>query len=179
MDALISDSYRQQNALLHREKKWGGSAYKQFDNFFPFIVRMKAQTVLDYGCGKRSIRKTFMKKHIPVLLREYDPAVSILAKLPREADVVLCIDVLEHIEPEHLDAVLAHVFALTRRGAYLVIATRPASAILPDGRNAHLIVENADWWLDKLSKYTWKVDHHEEQLRSDGTPHELRVWLVR
>jgi hypothetical protein len=37
--------------------------------------------------------------------------------------------------------------------AYIVIATRPAKNILPDGRNPHLIIEGKEWWREKLSKY--------------------------
>jgi hypothetical protein len=37
-----------------------------------------------------------------------------------------------------------------------VIATRPAKKHLPDGRNAHLIVQDSDWWLGQLEK-RWTV----------------------
>ena len=37
------------------------------------------------------------------------------------------------------------------KSAWLIIACYPAKKILPDGRNAHLIVENPTWWLDKIS----------------------------
>jgi hypothetical protein len=46
--------------------------------------------------------------------------------------------------------VLAHLAALAGKALYLVIATRPANAVLPDGRNAHLLVRSADWWLERL-----------------------------
>jgi len=52
---------------------------------------------------------------------------------------------LEHVEPDRLGNVLDHIRRLSGKGCYIVIATRPAAAILPDGRNAHLIVKDADW----------------------------------
>jgi hypothetical protein len=64
--------------------------------------------------------------------------------------MVACIDVLEHIEPECLDNVLDHIASLTEAVAFLSIHTGPALKKLPDGRNAHLIQEPAEWWLPKL-----------------------------
>jgi hypothetical protein len=42
---------------------------------------------------------------------------------------------------------------------------------LPDGRNAHLIVEPADWWLTELRRIGWSVEG------AQATGKELRVWL--
>ena len=36
---------------------------------------------------------------------------------------------------------------------YLVIDLLPAVKNLPDGRNAHIMLESSGWWLDKLSKF--------------------------
>jgi hypothetical protein len=63
---------------------------------------------------------------------------------------VVCTDVLEHIEPELIDNVLDHLKDLTRKVAFLAIATRPARKNLADGRNAHLIIQPSSWWLAKL-----------------------------
>jgi len=41
--------------------------------------------------------------------------------------------------------------------AFLVIATRPAAKKLADGRNAHLIVEPASWWLPRLTSH-WRTE---------------------
>ena len=58
-----------------------------------------------------------------------------------------CTDVLEHIEPECLEHVLDDLQRLTRKVAFLNIATRPAKKILADGRNAHLIQQQLPFWL--------------------------------
>jgi hypothetical protein len=47
--------------------------------------------------------------------------------------------------------VLDHIGRLAGKAAYLVISTRDANATLPDGRNAHLIVRPAPWWIDVCS----------------------------
>lgn len=65
--------------------------------------------------------------------------------------MVVCTDVLEHIEPEYLEAVLDDIQRLSKKAAVVVVATREAMKSLPDGRNTHLIVEPYTWWLPKLT----------------------------
>jgi hypothetical protein len=94
--------------------------------------------------------------------------------LPKPSDILVCTDVLEHIEPTLLDNVLDHIERLTREVALLVISCRPANAVLPDGRNAHLIIETPDWWLEKLlARGTWAV------LKSNQSDKHLYVELRR
>jgi hypothetical protein len=70
--------------------------------------------------------------------------------VPDPADIVACTDVLEHIEPECLEDVLADLRRVTKKMGFFTIATRPAKKFLSDGRNAHLIQQDARWWLEKL-----------------------------
>ena len=105
--------------------------------------------VLDYGCGKQLLAASCPELKI----RGYDPAFPELAALAEPADLVMCTDVLEHIEPELLDNVFADLKRVTKKYGFFVIATRPAKKILADGRNAHLIQESMEWWLLKLSRY--------------------------
>lgn len=81
----------------------------------------------------------------------YDPAFPEYGD-PRPAELVCCIDVLEHIEPEYLDAVMEGLHKITYKLGFFSIATAPAKKILSDGRNAHLIQKPAAWWLPVLSK---------------------------
>ena len=67
--------------------------------------------------------------------------------------MVVCTDVLEHIEPELLDNVLSHMSKCMLKCGYLVISNVEALTILDDGRNAHLIIEDKEWWKTKLSEY--------------------------
>ena len=112
--------------------------------------------VLDYGCGQgtlvASIRRAF--PDIPGLTYvEYDPAIEVKSAEPRPADVVFCGDVMEHIEPECIDAVLKHIHSLAKSLAILVISLVPAQKNLPDGRNAHICLHKQDWWLSWVRKY--------------------------
>ncbi len=86
----------------------------------------------------------------------YDPAIEGLDDEPEPADLVVCGDVLEHIEPECLDAVLDDLKRCTVKAIFLTVATRPAKKTLSDGRNAHLIQQPAEWWLPKIMQ-RWEL----------------------
>lgn len=80
----------------------------------------------------------------------YDPGVPDLADSPPPAQMVVCIDVLEHIEPSCIDDVLDHLEDVTKEILFATIHTAPAGKVLPDGRNAHLIQKPSEWWLPKI-----------------------------
>jgi hypothetical protein len=67
-------------------------------------------------------------------------------------DLLINIDVLEHIPEEDLDEVVGHMASLCRN-AIIVIDTRPAKRILPDGKNAHCTLHTHKWWQGFLSKF--------------------------
>lgn len=85
--------------------------------------------------------------------------------LPEPADGVVCLDVLEHIEPEFLDGVLEHIRDLAIKCAFFAVSTVPSSRTLGDGRNAHLIIEPKEWWLKVL---TLKYDIADTKDVEDG-----------
>ena len=68
----------------------------------------------------------------------FDPAFPEYGD-PQPADLVCCIDVLEHIEPEFLDSVIAELARITIKLGFFTIATGPATKTRADGGNAHLI----------------------------------------
>jgi len=105
-------------------------------------------TVLDYGCGQG-----YLKSLLPEYdVREYDPGIEGKDVRPSPADIVVCSDVLEHVEPASIDNVISDLRNLTSVLAVMVIATKPSSKIMADGRQAHLIVENAAWWRVRLEE---------------------------
>ena len=55
-------------------------------------------------------------------VRNYDPCIPEYATPPSPAELVVCTDVLEHIEPDKLDAVLNDIIRLSSKGAFLVAA---------------------------------------------------------
>lgn len=159
MTQLISDDYRRQNQTLHVERTlYGAGGHRWAKQVATIMVTHGLTSVLDYGCGKATLLpavRAIMAGNGRQTggLHAYDPAVPGRMEAPPPCQLVACTDVLEHIEPDCLDAVLAHLADLTLARCFAVIATRPAKKILPDGRNAHLIVKPPAWWLAKLRDY--------------------------
>jgi hypothetical protein len=128
---------------------------------------LQAKTVLDYGSGKGTLKSalldgrwsaTMMQHGLPYEVFEYDPAIAGKTEKPASADLVVCGDVLEHIEPDCLEDVLDDLRNIAQKAVFLVVATRPAKKVLSDGRNAHLIVERSWWWLPKILS-RWELKH--------------------
>lgn len=114
------------------------------------VNRLQVSHLLDYGCGSLCNLAKHLKVDHKVTYQAYDPAVPHLAQAPMPAEMVACIDVLEHIEPPFLESVLDDLARVTQGVAFLSIHTGPAVKVLSDGRNAHLIQERMPWWLPKI-----------------------------
>ncbi len=147
---LISESYRLEQKKLHDTGKYGtmGAQYAPF--ITKVIDRLQVDHLLDYGCGSNiGLYKNIAPNH-KVTYQAYDPCVEEYSDPPVPAQMVCCIDVLEHIEPELLDNVLDDLQRLTEVLIFCTIFTGPAQKLLSDGRNAHLTQEPMEWWLQKL-----------------------------
>lgn len=145
---VISASYRDLNRQLHQSNvAYGVGGGKHAKVVTNLIEKCGIKSVLDYGCGKG-----YLAKAIPFPIWEYDPAIPGKDESPRPADLVVCTDVLEHIEPDHLGAVLNDLKRVTKTVGYFTIHTGPARKTLPDGRNTHLIQQPKAWWHRTLKK---------------------------
>lgn len=156
---LITPEYLALNAELHaRSSSYGTSGHKWADKVHSLAHQCGAMTVLDYGCGRGTLGAALRDKYPEWagIFLEYDPAIPGKDEKPPRTDLVVCGDVLEHIEPDCLYAVLDDIRGLARKAVFLVVATVPAVKVLADGRNAHLIVESIEWWLPKLMM-RWRV----------------------
>lgn len=143
---LITDEYKELNEKLHESNKhYGAGGHKWATQLVGLAKMVGTQDILDYGCGKSTLAQ-----NLPFKIQQYDPCIPKYASEPEPADIVICTDVLEHIEPECVVDVLVHISKLTKKLAFLVIANRPAKKVLEDGRNAHLIQENEVWWLERI-----------------------------
>lgn len=141
---LISEHYRDQNAQLHKLRSdYGSNGHRYASQIRELAQAMGTQDILDYGAGKQTLSDALVGLNV----KSYDPAFPEISSLPEPADLVVCGDVLEHIEPEYLDAVLDDLQRVTKKCLFATIATRPAAKTLPDGRNTHLIQQDLRWWL--------------------------------
>jgi hypothetical protein len=143
----ITPEYLEQNRRLHEVGNYGLSGQRWTPTVLNVCNVVGSRDILDYGCGQRTLERT-----LGFPIRNYDPCIPGLDAAPEPADVVVCTDVLEHVEPDCLDDVLDDLARVTRRIAFIVIANRPAKKTLPDGRNAHLIQQPASWWMPRLEK---------------------------
>lgn len=175
---LISETYRKQQEHLHATTNYGTASIQYAPLVAQIIDRMGISHLLDYGSGAKCnlARELFDpgKQHRPKLehltpgekfkYQAYDAGVPNLAGLPIPAQMVCCIDVLEHIEPECLDEVLDHLCEMTEAVAFLTIHTGPAAKFLPDGRNAHINQQPMSYWLPKLWE---RFDLHSVQVTGE------------
>lgn len=154
----ISDEYRALNAALHETKaSFGTSGAIYVDKIIEVCNQLQVKTFLDYGCGKGLFKAAMSAKAPQYTVYEYDPAIPGKEHCLERADVVICNDVLEHIEPEHLDNVLAHIKSIAETACIFLIDHLPARKFLADGRNAHLILKPFAWWRGKLDAYFFHV----------------------
>jgi hypothetical protein len=146
----ISPEYRVQQEHLHATTNYGTASIKYAALVTQIIDKLEVTHLLDYGCGAKMNLARHIKPATKLVYQGYDPCVPELAAAPVPAQLVCCIDVLEHIELEYLDNVLDHIHSLTEAVAFLTVHMGPAAKVLPDGRNAHIIQKPMDWWLPKL-----------------------------
>lgn len=114
------------------------------------VNRLGVTHLLDYGCGENVTLAKNLKLNAKLTYQAYDPCVERFSAPPLPAELVCCLDVLEHIEPDLLDNVLDDLTRLCEGVMFLSVCTKAALKVLPDGRNAHLIIEPIQWWLPRV-----------------------------
>lgn len=166
---LITPDYVRENARLHQvDARYGAEGY-----LWAYLVAGIAKienctTILDYGCGKGTLAKAMNGAGIPVA--EYDPAIPGKDTSPDPADLVVALDVLEHIEVDCVGDVIDDLARLATKKLFVVISTKPSKRLMADGRDTHLSLHDDDWWMQKFSVHKFKV------LRVWNTG--LRLWVA-
>lgn len=145
---LISDEMRKLNSQLHQDNPYYGSGGSKYAETVIAMKTAEINSILDYGCGKGQLAKS-----LPFPIWQYDPAIPEHSEPPRPSDLVICTDVLEHIEQNTLNAVLDDLRRVTQKVGYFVIHIGPAKKTYADGRNAHLIQESPEWWKKKMENF--------------------------
>jgi len=148
---MISENYLEQQKTLHQNPDYGVASIA----FAPLVAQViranNSVSIADYGAGKKNLQKVLKAAGIDLPYFPYDPAFPEYGPA-QAADLVCCIDVLEHVEPEYIDAVLQDLHRIMPKLGFISIHTQLAIKTLPDGRNAHLTVAPASWWLPRLCK---------------------------
>lgn len=169
----ISPEYLREQKLLHENPAYGIASL----HFAPLVEKLLRQTgfrsLLDYGAGKQRLKMALddVLLEMKCAYRACDPAFPEYGT-PVASDLVCCIDVLEHVEEDHLAGILSDLRTCTLGYAFLTIHMGPAGKTLSDGRNAHLIQRPQSWWLPKISQHFDVIHLESHNLMGNG------IWMV-
>lgn len=146
----ISPEYLAEQRKLHADPRgYGQRGAKWADQVQTIALRMgKMDAILDYGCGANTLAAELSSRGLRT--RSYDPAIPAFDHEPPPTDLVVCTDVLEHVEPACILPVLSHLAQLTKRQLFVVISLVETDKKLSDGRSAHVLVKPAEWWRQSL-----------------------------
>ena len=127
------------------------------------IDKNKCETLLDYGSGKgdryykESIGPDKLKTYPPlkdfwnIKPTLYDPGVPYPKPTDKKFDIVISIDVLEHVPNQDLRWVIDEIFNFSKKIVFLNIACYPAIAKLKNNKNAHTSIFPPNWWYGFIS----------------------------
>ena len=163
----ITEEYRTLQKKLHENPDYGIASLHFAPLVSKIIKNLNVESLSDYGAGKKNLSKGLTKLGIELkVYHPYDPAFPEYGE-PKTADLVCCIDVLEHIEESFIENVISELRSITDKLAYFTIALKPAGKILKDGRNAHILLKPEDWWLNLIkSKFNFKeINKHPKRLK--------------
>jgi predicted TPR repeat methyltransferase len=157
MRKIVSAEYGEQLKKLHFENNSfgvGNVTAKHYPMIIGLINKKKIKTVLDYGCGKGHFLSALSKSKIDVQADGFDVASDEYSVLPSKSyDLVVCLDVMEHVEFGALSNVLTEIRDRTSRFFICSVANYPAVKNLADGRNAHVTQMPFGVWFTYFSGF--------------------------
>lgn len=152
MSTLITPAYLEEQRWLHcAPRGYGGKGRRWAPIVWGIATVYDCASMLDYGAGQGTLEIALRESGVPFSLASYDPAVGIFTRPPARADLVVCTDVLEHVEADCMDAVIEHIAGLTRKVLFVCISTVATSKTLSDGRQCHISLHDREWWRCALS----------------------------
>ena len=120
------------------------------------IEKNKVENLLDYGSGKgeRYFKESSFGGETYPPLKDYwkinptlfDPGVPHPKPKNKKFDIVISIDVLEHIPLEDLNWVLNEIFDFSNGIVFLNIACYAAERTFSNGTNVHVSIYHPMWW---------------------------------
>ena len=152
---MYTAEYAEQQRIMHADKEqpYGVVGHNYATTIRDLWARTGQGSVLDYGAGKGTLAQA-----IPVVpIVNYDPFIPEWSHRPEgKFDLVVCTDVMEHVEPAYTLSVLDDIRQFSANLCFFQIALKVAKKTLPDGRNAHINLQTAGTWLDLINA-RWNV----------------------
>lgn len=123
-------------------------------------------TLIDFGCGECKALEKFRAAGmdatgVDIVALRPDVVETCLWNLPASlpiAEYGFCADVMEHIPPAYVDAVLRNIADKVNCAAYFRISTIPDSMGALIGETLHLTVQPANWWSDRVQAAFGRAD---------------------
>lgn len=126
------------------------------------IKKNNIKNLLDYGSGKGDRyfnnsefgEETYppLKKFWEISPTLYDPGVPHPKPVGKKFEMVISIDVLEHIPIEDLGWVLDEIFEFSEKIIFINVACYLAERSFADGSNVHVSVFHPMWWYGFVTK---------------------------
>lgn len=147
---LFSQQHIEQQKQIHEECPAYGAASQVFAPMVSELVNANnIRTLLDYGSGQGTVPQNLELNH-KLDVQLYDPAVEKFAEAPKPAEMVICLDVLDAVEPDHVDEVLDDLAALTEKMAFFSINTQSRDDLAVGGVSEGQAFQPPEWWLPKI-----------------------------
>ena len=179
------------------EKVWGMPIYRRYSpaveggGVSRFLSRCEAedQTVIDVGCGTglsgpmlraRGLDVTlndFASNSIePALRKEFPFLCCDILDIQGTWDCVCSWDVLEHIPPSEVPAVLAHMISIAREGLYLEISSVGDNmGKVCNVGSLHLTVRPLEWWSAEI----WRIPGVDTVISYDAGPSSVHLQIAK
>lgn len=125
------------------------------------------ESVIEFGCGSGLALAELAKSHVILGVDIADNCLSVDVPFVQaclwepmnvQAEVGYCVDVMEHIPTDKVEAVFKEIMACVSKCLFI-------PCLLPDrlgekhlGEPLHLTVKPAEWWLSTAAKFG-KVNH--------------------
>lgn len=149
--------------LYEKNATYGINGVKKAKIIFNIITQHNCKSVFDFGCGQNFLLLKEIKKKFPdicifgfdvaILENQKNEIVSNEINNNLKVDLVISTDCLEHVPEDELEQCWRIFNNLEPKIIYLIICTRLARVILPDGSNAHKTVKSPDWWANETTKH--------------------------
>lgn len=155
---LISENQKNAREAFYHSPFAYNNIITQFSPIVSELINNnKFSSVLEYGAHNTDLVTSLVLDH-EITLRCFDPAITQFTRRPEPAQMLVCIDFIEKVEPNFLENTLKDIASLTEQLALFVIQCGPAQNEYSDGRDINLIQDPLSLWLNRILDH-FELDH--------------------